>query len=73
MITTILTGIGGGLLLELLGMIGVGGGKAVLGVKAAAMLVRLLGLAAKLRDRMGPDEQREFESVEAEARRLGAR
>lgn len=72
MITTILTGIGGGLLLELLGMIGIGGGKAVLGVKAAAVLVRVLGLAAKLRDRMHPEEQRELESLQAQARRIGA-
>lgn len=70
MISTILAGVGGGILLEALGMLGAGAGKKAavgLGVK---VVWRLLVLLHRLRDRMSDDEKKEADDLTAQASRL---
>lgn len=72
MITTILMGVGGGLLLEILGLLGAGsGGRAAAGAGLGG-IVRLVKLVHRLRDRMTDEERREADEAEREAERIGA-
>jgi hypothetical protein len=69
MLTSILIGVGGGLLLELLGTLGTGR-KAAAGGRSLAALVRLTGITRRLRDRMSDEERREADEAVSVAERI---
>lgn len=70
MISAILTGVGGGMLVELLGLWGAAGPEVTGALRAAGVIRRLLSLVDRLKDRMTDEERREADAAAEEADRI---